>query len=60
MYCENKKQSLELAPNNLLEKNNLHSMNVGMNCRFAKKINFIHFYEQCTTKIGLRKSFFSQ
>lgn len=38
----------------------LHSMNVGLNCRFAKKINFIHFYEQCTTKIGLRKSFFSQ
>lgn len=29
-------------------------------CWFAKKINFIHFYEQCTTKIGLRKSFFSQ
>lgn len=22
MYCENKKQPLELAPNNLLEKNN--------------------------------------
>lgn len=61
------KSTRELAQNILFEENNeldtcmpMHSMTVGLSCRFAKKINFIHFSVQCTTKIELRKSFFSQ